>query len=113
MKKNDCNFKTCLKWTGTKRRFAPIINSYIGDDVEEYFEPFLGSGAVMIDLLGNYVNPKLKYVSASDTNPDLIALWKLIKDDVNTLINEYDKYWHEYNKCGYYETVKKVEKIKH
>ena len=107
MKINNCNFKTCLKWTGTKRRYAPIINSYIGDNIEEYFEPFLGSGAVMIDFLGNYVNPNLKYVSASDTNPDLIALWKLIKDDVNTLINAYDEYWHEYNKCGYYETVRK------
>lgn len=106
MENNNCNFKTCLKWTGTKRRYAPIINSYVGDDAEEYFESFLGSGAVMIDLLGNYVNPNLKYVSASDTNPDLIALWKLIKDDVNTLINGYDEYWHEYNQCGYYEAIK-------
>lgn len=106
MKKNDCDFRTCLKWTGSKRSYAPIINSYIDDDIEEYFEPFLGSGAVMIDLLGNYVNTNLKYVSASDTNPDLIAIWKLIKYNVNILINAYNEYFYEYNKCGYYKKIR-------
>lgn len=103
--KND--IKTCLKWTGNKRRFAPIINSYVPDNIEEYFEPFLGSGAVMIDLIGNHVNDNLKYVSASDTNPDLIGIWKLIKDNIDALVKGYTDYYNEYNKLGYFETVRK------
>ena len=39
-----------LKWIGNKQRFAHQIASYFPTDIRTYFEPFLGSGAVLAAL---------------------------------------------------------------
>ncbi|MEP7291639.1 MAG: DNA adenine methylase, partial [Chloroflexota bacterium] len=36
-----------LKWIGNKQRFAPTIISYFPSKYGTYYEPFLGSGAVL------------------------------------------------------------------
>ena len=36
-----------LKWIGNKQRFAETIISYMPEQFNNYYEPFLGSGAVM------------------------------------------------------------------
>lgn len=40
-----------LKWIGNKQRFAETIVSYMPNHFINYYEPFLGSGAVMAELL--------------------------------------------------------------
>jgi site-specific DNA-adenine methylase len=40
-----------LKWIGNKQRFAETITSYMPDHFNNYYEPFLGSGAVMAHML--------------------------------------------------------------
>ena len=40
-----------LKWIGNKQRFAETIISYMPEQFNDYYEPFLGSGAVMAQLL--------------------------------------------------------------
>lgn len=45
-----------LKWIGNKQRFAQTIVSYIPDSFNNYYEPFLGSGAVMAELLNSKKN---------------------------------------------------------
>ena len=40
-----------LKWIGNKQRFAETIISYMPEQFNNYYEPFLGSGAVMAQLL--------------------------------------------------------------
>ncbi len=39
-----------LKWVGNKQRFAHQIISYFPGESGAYFEPFLGSGAVLATL---------------------------------------------------------------
>ena len=45
-----------LKWIGNKQRFAAEIVSYMPEDFDNYYEPFLGSGAVMAELLYSDAN---------------------------------------------------------
>lgn len=40
-----------LKWIGNKQRFAETIISYMPETFNNYYEPFLGSGAVLAELL--------------------------------------------------------------
>lgn len=96
-----------LKWIGNKQRFAEKIISYMPEQFEDYYEPFLGSGAVMAQLL--YQNkhdgvPRFNFAYASDILPFLIDIFntvknrpKVIKEHYSNEINDYyinpgDKY---------------------
>ncbi len=68
-------FKTqLLKWIGNKQRFAHEIASYFPADVGTYFEPFLGSGAV----LGTYAPRR---AVASDALKPLAEIWMSLSED--------------------------------
>ena len=93
------NILTPIKWTGCKRTQADRIIEQMPDNITSYCELFLGSGAVMIKLLNDYPEKlsNCKHVICSDTNADLIMMWKLIKDNPNKLIDFYTKEWKERN----------------
>ncbi len=76
-----------LKWIGNKQKFAEAIASYFPQDYDRYFEPFLGSGA----LLGAMA-PVNGY--ASDVLEPLIGLWNMVKDDPEALATHYEENWH-------------------
>ena len=70
-----------LKWIGNKQRFAETIISYMPEQFNNYYEPFLGSGAVMAQLL--YQNsttstPMFTHSYASDILPFLIDIFNII-----------------------------------
>lgn len=67
-----------LKWVGNKQRFAHEIISFFPQRFNTYFEPFLGSGAVLGTLAPS------KGV-ASDNFTDLIGIWKLLKNSPEKL----------------------------
>jgi DNA adenine methylase len=71
-----------LKWVGNKHKFASEITKYFPREFNHYFEPFLGSGAVLAT-----VTP-LKGVG-SDTFAPLIEIWNKLKYDPNGLIDWY------------------------
>lgn len=59
-----------LKWAGGKRQLINAIEKYIPniDDINTYYEPFLGGGAVLFHL-----QPKKAVIN--DLNADLIRLF--------------------------------------
>lgn len=76
-------FKTqLLKWIGNKQRFAHEIASYFPQDVKTYFEPFVGSGAV----LGTYAP---KQGVASDALKPLAEIWMALSRDPDELKQWY------------------------
>lgn len=79
-----------IKWTGSKRLQANNINAYF-PEYERYFEPFLGSGALL------FLNCA-KEAIASDAYRPLIKLWIMIRDDVERVINSYDDHWNRLQK---------------
>lgn len=48
------NILTPVKWTGSKRTQAKRIIANFPNKIDFYIEPFLGSGAVMMELLTNH-----------------------------------------------------------
>jgi len=69
-----------LKWAGGKRQLLKEIKKYIPEHFKVYHEPFLGGGAVLLDL-----QPQNAIVN--DSNEELINVYRVIKDDVDKLIN--------------------------
>jgi DNA adenine methylase len=71
-----------LKWIGNKQRFAAQIISFFPKIYNTYFEPFLGSGAVLARL-----SPKSAV--ASDSFTPLIEIFETLKTQPETLIAWY------------------------
>ena len=83
-----------LKWAGGKRQLIPQMAKYFPNDYNKFIEPFIGGGAIFFHLL-----PPKSIIS--DNNPDLINCYKVIKEDVESLIKSLKK--HKYEKDYYYE----------
>lgn len=76
-------FKTqLLKWIGNKQRFAHEIAALFPPDFGTYYEPFVGSGAVLGTLAP-------KQAVASDAFKPLIGIWKTLRDDPAELLSWY------------------------
>lgn len=91
-----------LKWVGNKQRFASEIIQYFPKDYGTYYEPFLGSGAV----LGTLAPQK---GVASDALSPLIDLWQTLKNSPEQLKEQYTERWHIYyesEKPEGYERIK-------
>lgn len=90
-----------LKWIGNKQRFAETIISYMPEHFNDYYEPFLGSGAVMAQLLyQNSTNniPMFTHSYASDILPFLIDIFNIVKNDPQKIKDYYLKEIQEYYK---------------
>ena len=100
-----------LKWIGNKQRFAETIISYMPERFNNYYEPFLGSGAVMAELLNRDLTelyPHFEHAYGSDVLPFLIEIFNLTKENPEALISYYEKEINEY----YEDPVKKYDEIR-
>ena len=91
-----------LKWIGNKQRIAHEIASYFPADFGTYYEPFLGSGAVLATLAP-------KQAVGSDTFRPLVEIWQALHDSPETLKRWYAERWHQAmsgDKVEGYERVK-------
>lgn len=84
--------KPFVKWAGGKNSLIPQLTKYYpfelkNGTIERYVEPFVGGGAVLIDILQKY-NVKRAY--AFDINIDLINCYNIIKTSVEELIKQLD-----------------------
>jgi len=91
-----------IKWAGGKSQLLPQILNRIPDEYNNYFEPFIGGGAVFYALnntLHNTLNPKKAFIS--DFSKDLITTYKTVRDKPEILAEELSSY--EYNEEFYYK----------
>ena len=72
-----------LKWVGGKRQLLPSIKLMLPKRITSYCEPFVGGGAVLFDILSKY---DLEEVYISDINAELINTYRIIRDDIDVLI---------------------------
>tara|TARA_A100001037_G_scaffold156462_1_gene141083 strand:- start:173 stop:1018 length:846 start_codon:yes stop_codon:yes gene_type:complete len=78
----------CFKWTGSKWLIANNIIPLIPGNCENYIEPFLGGGAL---LLSNA--KRFKRITGADLYQPLINLWKVLRDKPQEVIERYDVLW--------------------
>lgn len=72
-----------------------FIEKFAPGRIDRYIEPFLGSGAVFFYLA--QTKPKFKAI-LSDSNDELINLYKCVRDDVVDLIDILEQYELNYYK---------------
>ncbi|NLL21624.1 MAG: DNA adenine methylase [Firmicutes bacterium] len=90
-----------VKWAGGKRQIIEQIIKYV-PDFSIYYEPFLGGGAVLFAL-----QPEEAVVN--DINSELINLYKVIKDNVDELIEELKQHRNEED---YYYKIRELDRNK-
>jgi len=77
--------KPIIKWVGGKHGNLEHIRKLLPENYNRYYEPFLGGGAVLLDL-----NPKEAYVN--DINSELINMYIQVREDVEVVIRELVKF---------------------
>ena len=100
-----------LKWIGNKQRFAETIVAYMPQQFNNYYEPFLGSGAVMAELLysdGAKLMPHFQKAYGSDILPFLVDIFILAKENPELLTEYYRREITEY----YLSPEKKYNEIR-
>lgn len=71
-----------VKWVGGKRALVPeIIKHLPTDDINTYWEPFLGGGAVFFAL-----DSRIMEANLSDTNLDLAITYNVVRSNLDDLL---------------------------
>lgn len=113
---DNINATPFLKWAGGKKQLLQVIERRLpkeilsSGEIEEYFEPFIGGGAVFFYLMSNY---EVKHAYISDINKELILTYDVIKRDYKELIGllkELKKEYMKYDTSGRKEMYLKIRK---
>ncbi|WP_298299161.1 Dam family site-specific DNA-(adenine-N6)-methyltransferase [Hydrotalea sp.] len=99
----NLNAKPFLKWAGGKgqllQKFQDIYPQQLKQgEIKNYYEPFLGSGAVFFDIVQNF---EIENAYLYDVNEELILTYKVIQQDVSKLIDflyRYQKIYYKLDK---------------
>lgn len=107
-----------LKWIGNKQRSASTIVANMPTVFHNYYEPFLGSGAVLAELLmqdNNSLFPHFNHAYGSDILPFLIEIFRSIKDNPDEIVAYYSKEISAYyeNPDKQYEVIRDRFNQKH
>lgn len=87
--------KSFIKWAGGKGQLLDIIREKYPESINRYCEPFVGGGAVLLDVLANF---KPKEVLINDINQELINAYIHIRDNAEDIIDSLsdmqEKFWN-------------------
>lgn len=91
--------KPFIRWAGGKSRLLPRILPHVPDAIENYFEPFLGGGAVFLACHSRIAGR----AHLADLNQHLIAAWVAMRDFQSELRPLLDRYQANDSKDFYYQ----------
>jgi len=94
--------KPFMKWVGGKTQIIKDVLDNFPKEINNYHEPFLGGGSVLLAMLSHKHNGAIKVsgkIYASDLNVNLIGLFKNIQSNPDGLITEVNKLSVEFAKC--------------
>ena len=77
-------------WIGGKRSLLPYLREYFPERFTTYIEPFLGGGAVLLDILSARKNTYVKNVYAGDINKNLIGFYQDITFEPQELYTQIE-----------------------
>ena len=88
--------KPFIKWAGGKSQLLNEIRTKYPQKIERYCEPFVGGGAVLLDILANFSPNE---VIINDINVSLINTYQQVQTNVEALISQLDKMQSEFWKA--------------
>ena len=99
------NTTSFLKWAGGKKRLVLLLDKLTPSSIDRYFEPFLGGGAFFFYLIQTR-KPFKAFLS--DSNPQLINTYRVVRDNVKELIEILTDHQEKYYKSGekYYYSIR-------
>lgn len=77
--------KPFLKWVGGKARLAATLADLLPDELDTYYEAFIGGGALFFHLAQQH---RFRRAVLNDFNPELINCYTVVRDDVSGLVNK-------------------------
>lgn len=95
--KNMC-MSPVVKWAGGKRQILEKLKANLPEKFNNYFEPFIGGGALLFDLAP-------KNATINDVNQELLAIYTCLKDDelYRLMLEELDKHENNHSEEYYYQ----------
>jgi DNA adenine methylase len=93
----ECRLKPVLKWVGGKSGPLSQLVSVFPGSFQRYVEPFLGGAAVYLASADEV--PAL----LNDSNPDLVGLYEVIREDPEALMLQLDSLQSQYSEAFYYQ----------
>ena len=102
--------KPFLKWAGGKTQLLNEIQKKIPKKFNNYHEPFVGGGSVMLLMLKLIENKEIKMngkMYIYDLNSTLINIYKNIQNNKDELYKIIEKYINEYNSIQTFNGNKK------
>ena len=103
--------KPFLKWVGGKTQIINAVMSRFPRVIENYHEPFLGGGSVLLALLSAVRAGVIEVkgtVYAYDVNEGLINLYKCIQSKKDELFEFITQYMDEYDSIDGVEVNRKA-----
>jgi DNA adenine methylase len=91
--------KPFIRWAGGKSRLLPKILPYVPEHFENYYEPFLGGGA-MFFAVQDRISGRAQH---ADLNKHLVAAWIAIRDHQDELRPLLEWHRERDSKDFYYE----------
>lgn len=85
-----------LKWAGGKRQLLPEIRKHMPKAYKDYYEPFVGGGAVLFD-----VQPKRAFIN--DANEELVNLYTVIKESPQALLETATRHKNQNSEDHFYK----------
>lgn len=86
-----------IRWAGSKKKVLnDMLESFVAEK-ENYIEPFLGSGVVMINVLNNLESLKYKNIYVNDINKNIIDFYICLKNKPKYLVNALLELSQNYN----------------
>lgn len=86
-----------VKWAGGKRALIPDITQVLPESFNDYYEPFLGGGAVFFSL-----NRRIhKKAFLSDLNDELILAYQMLQKAPQDVIDVLEKYRRKHSQEHY------------
>jgi DNA adenine methylase len=99
---NFTKYQPFVKWVGGKRGLLSQIIPLIPKEFNNYFEPFVGGGALFFELYSlGLLRDKKVYLF--DINSELINTYNIVKTNPSDLIKNLQEFKEKHSKEFYYE----------
>ena len=104
----DCVYaRPFIKWAGGKRSLLPHIDKLLPDAIHEYYEPFLGGGAVFFAL-----NSMIRKAHLSDLNAELMLTYQMLQTEPDKIITRLRYHKRKHNKEHYLSIRREMDNEK-